>query len=134
MVIVDVRSTGGRGETGIPTDAYFAVEEIRDVSLLRLIHAPDESLKADVCRMEPLHNVHSLTCLLLSKQKKQKKSELNIFYETLLLHRAHHPLPFLLPNPFPPALPPNSPPYVVFMPDWPTLASTWIRSELVQCP
>lgn len=32
MVIVDVRSTGGRGETGIPTDAYFAVEEIRDVS------------------------------------------------------------------------------------------------------
>jgi len=32
MVIVDVRSSGGRGETGIPTDAYFAVEEIRDVS------------------------------------------------------------------------------------------------------
>lgn len=32
MVIVDTRSTGGRGETGIPTDAYFAVEEIRDVS------------------------------------------------------------------------------------------------------
>ncbi|WVN88162.1 uncharacterized protein L203_103363 [Cryptococcus depauperatus CBS 7841] len=30
MVIVDVRPTGGRGETGIPTDAYFAVEEIRD--------------------------------------------------------------------------------------------------------
>lgn len=33
MVIVDTRSTGGRGETGIPTDAYFAVEEIRDVRL-----------------------------------------------------------------------------------------------------
>lgn len=32
MVIVDVRATGGRGDTGIPTDAYFAVEEIRDVS------------------------------------------------------------------------------------------------------
>lgn len=32
MVIVDVRAKGGRGETGIPTDAYFAVEEIRDVS------------------------------------------------------------------------------------------------------
>lgn len=31
MVIVDVRPTGGRGDTGIPTDAYFAVEEIRDV-------------------------------------------------------------------------------------------------------
>jgi 26S proteasome regulatory subunit N8 len=31
MVIVDTRSTGGRGETGIPTDAYFEVEEIRDV-------------------------------------------------------------------------------------------------------
>jgi hypothetical protein len=32
MVIVDVRPTGGRGDTGIPTDAYFAVEEIKDVS------------------------------------------------------------------------------------------------------
>ena len=32
MVIVDVRASGGRGDTGIPTDAYFAVEEIRDVS------------------------------------------------------------------------------------------------------
>lgn len=32
MVIVDVRPTGGRGDVGIPTDAYFAVEEIKDVS------------------------------------------------------------------------------------------------------
>lgn len=32
MVIVDTRATGGRGDTGIPTDAYFAVEEIKDVS------------------------------------------------------------------------------------------------------
>lgn len=31
MVIVDVRPTGGRGDTGIPTDAYFAVDEIKDV-------------------------------------------------------------------------------------------------------
>lgn len=30
MVIVDVRASGGRGDTGIPTDAYFPVEEIRD--------------------------------------------------------------------------------------------------------
>lgn len=33
MVIVDVRPTGGRGDTGIPTDAYFAVEEIKDVRI-----------------------------------------------------------------------------------------------------
>lgn len=33
MVIVDVRPSGGRGDVGIPTDAYFAVEEIKDVSL-----------------------------------------------------------------------------------------------------
>lgn len=32
MVIVDTRAHGGRGDTGIPTDAYFPVEEIRDVS------------------------------------------------------------------------------------------------------
>lgn len=31
MVIVDTRASGGRGETGIPTDAYFAIEEIREV-------------------------------------------------------------------------------------------------------
>jgi hypothetical protein len=31
MVIVDVRPSGGRGDVGIPTDAYFAVEEIKDV-------------------------------------------------------------------------------------------------------
>jgi 26S proteasome regulatory subunit N8 len=31
MVIVDTRAHGGRGDTGIPTDAYFPVEEIRDV-------------------------------------------------------------------------------------------------------
>ncbi|KAJ9108645.1 hypothetical protein QFC20_003344 [Naganishia adeliensis] len=30
MVIVDVRPSGGRGDVGIPTDAYFAVEEIKD--------------------------------------------------------------------------------------------------------
>ncbi|GFZ48514.1 26S proteasome regulatory subunit RPN8 [Saitozyma sp. JCM 24511] len=30
MVIVDTRASGGRGETGIPTDAYFAIEEIRE--------------------------------------------------------------------------------------------------------
>lgn len=37
MVIVDTRSSGGRGETGIPTDAYFAVEEIRDVRFPSLL-------------------------------------------------------------------------------------------------
>jgi len=36
MVIVDIRAKGGRGDTGIPTDAYFAVEEIRDVGSLYL--------------------------------------------------------------------------------------------------
>ena len=39
MGIVDVRPTGGRGDTGIPTDAYFAVEEIKDVSQSATIHA-----------------------------------------------------------------------------------------------
>lgn len=32
MVIVDVRPDGERAGGGIPTDAYFAVEEIKDVS------------------------------------------------------------------------------------------------------
>jgi 26S proteasome regulatory subunit N8 len=34
MVIVDVRQR----ETGIPTDAYFAVEEIKDVSSFLFVH------------------------------------------------------------------------------------------------
>jgi proteasome lid subunit RPN8/RPN11 len=33
MVIVDVRPDLERGGGGIPTDAYFAVEEIKDVSV-----------------------------------------------------------------------------------------------------
>lgn len=34
MVIVDVRPDEERGGGGIPTDAYFAVEEIKDVRRL----------------------------------------------------------------------------------------------------
>lgn len=41
MVIVDVRPSGGRGDVGIPTDAYFAVEEIKDVSPLQRMPGAD---------------------------------------------------------------------------------------------
>ena len=40
MVIVDVRPDSERGAGGIPTDAYFAVEEIKDVSPPQLRHFP----------------------------------------------------------------------------------------------
>jgi len=51
MVIVDVRPDGERGAGGIPTDAYFAVEEIKDVSnnhlpFRRLVHCPNRLLLA----------------------------------------------------------------------------------------
>ena len=45
MVIVDVRASGGRGDTGIPTDAYFAVEEIRDVGIRRSLAFQLETMK-----------------------------------------------------------------------------------------
>lgn len=40
MTIVDVRSDIERGQGDIPTDAYFAVEEIKDVSTLCVDRAP----------------------------------------------------------------------------------------------
>lgn len=54
MVIVDVRASGGRGDTGIPTDAYFAVEEIRDVSVVlyhrTYLHADCYPVLTDSCQ------------------------------------------------------------------------------------
>ena len=51
MVIVDVRPQ----TVGIPTDAYFAVEEIKDVSALRTVCAV-QAFRPDLSyRMEPRH-------------------------------------------------------------------------------
>ncbi|EEB88626.1 hypothetical protein MPER_13448, partial [Moniliophthora perniciosa FA553] len=77
MVIVDVRPE----TVGIPADAYFAVEEIKDVMVLKL--AKDSSIVP-----------------LQSKQKKQKKLALNIYYETSQTP-AQRPLPLVSPNNFP---------------------------------
>ncbi|GAA6053986.1 hypothetical protein JCM3770_002405 [Rhodotorula araucariae] len=49
MVIVDVRPDGERGGGGIPTDAYFAVEEIKDdgtASQKTFVHVPS-SIEAE---------------------------------------------------------------------------------------
>lgn len=52
MVIVDTRATGGRGDTGIPTDAYFAVEEIKDVSRERAGAGEVRTVRAEEGRAE----------------------------------------------------------------------------------
>jgi hypothetical protein len=71
MVIVDIRAKGGRGDTGIPTDAYFAVEEIRDVSSLYMVTSMNELMG----RTEQQPSVHSPISPHRSKRKKPRKSE-----------------------------------------------------------
>jgi 26S proteasome regulatory subunit N8 len=56
LVIVDVQPK----EVGVPTDAYFAVEEIKDVRSVADI-APALATTDNHCRTEPQHQRHSYT-------------------------------------------------------------------------
>lgn len=81
MVIVDPRSR----DTGIPTDAYFAVEEIKDVSGLMSICCMSmllTSLPFDVRRTAQQHKEPSHTHHRQSLLKSQKKLGLSICFET----------------------------------------------------
>ena len=77
MVIVDVRED----TVGIPTDSYFAVEEIKDVSLwtnayvLVLTRFP-------MFRTAPRLRKRSYTFRRLSRRKRQRKLVLSICFET----------------------------------------------------
>lgn len=99
MVIVDVRAKGGRGETGIPTDAYFAVEEIRDVSSRSI--RPGSSFRGrsslwtriDLVRTAHPPNAPLPTFPPLLKPKKPKRLASSIFFATLPLLPPPHPPP-----------------------------------------
>jgi hypothetical protein len=67
MVIVDVRPH----TVGIPTDAYFAVEEIKDV---RFIISRNHISTADPnYRMEQKHGRHSCTSRQRSRRRRRRR-------------------------------------------------------------
>lgn len=74
MVIVDVRASGGRGDVGIPTDAYFAVEEIKDVSLAGFNRDAAADPPQPLRRTAPQPKSHSPTSHPLSKPRKPRRS------------------------------------------------------------
>lgn len=67
MVIVDVRPE----TVGIPTDAYFAVEEIKDVRYL--FRRRTSCLNSLHTRTVQKHARHSYTVLPLSRRKRRRK-------------------------------------------------------------
>jgi len=72
LVIIDVQPK----DVGVPTDAYFAVDEIKDVCL----HQTSNTLCLKTYihrRTEPQPQRHSSTHPLPSKPKKQKRLELS---------------------------------------------------------
>ena len=73
LVIIDVQPK----EVGVPTDAYFAVEEIKDVRFDAFQRT--RSQLANDSRTAPPQPKPSSTPHLPSRRKKQKKSALNIF-------------------------------------------------------
>jgi proteasome lid subunit RPN8/RPN11 len=76
LVIIDVQPK----EAGVPTDAYFAIEEIKDVGA---IHAYGEILYlTSYSRTEPPHPRPLCTRHRSSRQRRQKRSESSTYYET----------------------------------------------------
>lgn len=71
LVIIDVQPK----EAGVPTDAYFAVEEIKDVRLLTMsIH-----IVTDTYRMERPPPRRSYTRLQSSRLRKRRRLALSIY-------------------------------------------------------
>lgn len=77
LVIIDVQPK----EAGVPTDAYFAVDEIKDVCYsswrTELFHADICVSRTEQPRPKPLSTPHPL-----SKPRKQKKSVSNTSFAT----------------------------------------------------
>ena len=76
LVIIDVQPK----EAGVPTDAYFAVEEIKDVRLSPFIHVPTVRLAHP--RTAPRPARHSCTSLQQSRLKRPRRLVSSIYYET----------------------------------------------------
>lgn len=78
MVIIDVRPQ----TVGIPTDAYFAVEEIKDVSALQIVWT-GQAFRSDLShRMEPKPVKHSCMSHPQLRPRKPKRSAWNTSFET----------------------------------------------------
>lgn len=72
LVIIDVQPK----EAGVPTDAYFAVEEIKDVGTPGNV---SQTIKTDNFRMEPPQPRPSYIHPRSSKLRRQRRLELSIY-------------------------------------------------------
>ena len=77
MVIVDVRPQ----TVGIPTDAYFAVEEIKDVSAFEIVCTVQVFRSGSSYRMEPRHVKPSYMSRQQSRPRKPKRSAWSTSFE-----------------------------------------------------
>lgn len=79
LVIIDVHPQ----DVGVPTDAYFAVEEIKDVSLRIPGSSGGKGQRGLTrCRTAPPHQRHSYTLPAQLKQKRRKRLVSSTCYET----------------------------------------------------
>ena len=121
LVIVDVQPK----EVGVPTDAYFAVEEIKDVSRTYVCYGPSMKLTTK-SKFRTAQRQPKLLCIhpLRSKPKRPKRSVSSTFYATSVMS----PL-----APSQPALPPNYNPSRASISASVTSVSTYKKSLTGTC-
>ncbi len=78
LVIIDVQPK----EAGVPTDAYFAVDEIKDVGALCSIKRASQ---LTLYRTERPHPRPSYTPHPSSRQRRQRRLELSTYYEIYVM-------------------------------------------------
>ena len=118
LVIVDVQPK----DVGVPTDAYFAVEEIKDVCTREV---RSTKLDADEHRMAQLQPRPSYTHPAPSKQKRRKRSVWSTCYETSATSQS---------APSPPASPPSYNLYKACICGYRTSAATYRKYSTAICP
>ena len=119
LVIIDVQPK----EVGVPTDAYFAVEEIKDVSWICLKRYSAVLTKAH--RMAPLPAKPLYIPHQSSRLRRRRKSELNTSYATSEMSQsALFPLESLH----------SYSRFKVYISAYATLGGTWIKLSMASSP
>ena len=71
LVIIDVQPK----EVGVPTDAYFAVEEIKDVSTLRSFFSCSEDVLLTVWIIGRYHNLQNICSYTFSHRSRRSRGD-----------------------------------------------------------
>lgn len=119
LVIIDVQPK----EVGVPTDAYFAVEEIKDVSLNRLSASSEILIHAR--RMAPPPARHSYILHPSLRRKKQKRLGSSTSCEIFVTSQSARS---------PPGLPHNYNHFKDCTSAYVTSGDIWTKSSMASCP